>query len=98
MIIVAILTVRRSELAAFRQFESIATRVMSEHGGRLERTVVVDDGTGELLTEIHLVRFADPAAFASYRESSELSAHLQLRDRSVVKTELFFGEDGPKYL
>lgn len=97
MVVVAILTVRRAELAAFRTYETAAAAEMLEHGGRLERTVVVDDGVSDTLQEIHLVRFADAASFASYQASRKLAALRYLRDASVVETRLFVGDDGPAY-
>ena len=97
MVIVAILTVRRAELDAFRKFETHAARVMAEHGGRLERNVVVDDGASETLTEIHFLRFPDEAAFAAYRANPKLTAEQALRERSVLQTTVFVGDDGPLY-
>jgi len=97
MVIVAILKVRRAELASFREFESRAARIMLEHEGCLERAVLIDDGVSETLTEIHFVRFASEAAFAGYRSCPELLAAQPLRDASVVETTVYVGEDGPRY-
>ena len=63
--LVAIITVRRAALASFRAFETQAVRIMAEHGGRIERTVVVaEDAQPETIKEIHIVTFPDEAAFA----------------------------------
>ena len=97
MVIVAILTVRRSELDSFRKFETVAAGIMLEHGGRFERSVVVDDGEAETLTEIHWLRFPDEAAFAAYRASPKLAVHRALREASVVQTTIYVGEEGPLY-
>lgn len=97
MIVVAVMKVKRAELEAFRAFETVAARRMAAHGGRIERTVVSDDGTAETLTEIHFVRFESPQAFAAYRADPELSAHAELRARSVVETTIYTGEEGPAY-
>ena len=97
MVIVAILEVRRVELAAFREFERLAVSAMHEHQGALERTVVVDDGASERVTEIHVVRFATEAGYQAYRASPELAAVGHLRERSVIGTQLFIGADGPVY-
>ncbi len=43
MLIVAKLVVRRTELAAFEEYETAAYRVIREHGGALERSVRIDD-------------------------------------------------------
>jgi len=97
VVIVAILEVRRAELAAFREFERQAARVMREHHGELERTVVVDDGASDGVTEIHVVRFATEADFQAYRTSPELAAVAHLRERAVSGTNLYIGADGPVY-
>jgi uncharacterized protein (DUF1330 family) len=97
MVIVAIVTVRRAELDSYRSFETLAAQVMVEHGGRIERNVVADDGASETLTEIHLLRFPDEAAFAAYRASPKLVASQALREISVLQTIVFVGDDGPLY-
>jgi hypothetical protein len=102
MIIVAIMKVRRSELDAFRAFESIAVSAMRVHGGTLERTVVVDDGVvddgvSEHIEEIHVIQFTDDAAFHAYKQDARLAVAKHLRDRAVVGTQLFVGTEGPQY-
>ena len=97
MLIVAKLVVRRTELAAFEEYETAAYRVIRQHGGTLERSVRIDDGSSPHLTEVHLVRFPDEAEFHAYRASTALAGVRHLRDASVVETELLIGEDGPDY-
>ena len=98
MTLVAILTVRKAAVDQFRAFESLAAKVMKKHGGRIERTVVVaPDSSPEVIKEIHVVTFPSEAAFAAYRKDEQLGELAHLRDRSVVHTELFVGEDGPSY-
>jgi len=96
-VVVAIIEVRRSELAAFREFEAGAAAIMRQHGGAIEKTVVVDEGDAETFTEIHFVRFPDAAAYAAYRSSPLLAGLQPLRNAAVVATELHVGEDGPAY-
>jgi uncharacterized protein (DUF1330 family) len=96
--LVVILTVRRDALEAFRRFERHAARVMADHGGRIERTVVVDTPEAPtLFKEIHVVTFPDEASFRAYRADDRLGAFGQLREASVVHTEVLAGEDGPSY-
>jgi antibiotic biosynthesis monooxygenase (ABM) superfamily enzyme len=95
-VLVAVITIRAAELEAFRAFEWHAARVMAKHGGRIERTVVIP-GDGETLREVHVVRFPDDAALAAYRADADLGPAMDLRERSVVATELLMGEDGPDY-
>ena len=98
MTIVAILTVRRSGLDAFRVFERHAAVVMAAHGGRIERTVVVAVADApELVREIHVVTFPGARAFQAYRDDARLGELAHLRESAVVSTEVFVGEDGPDY-
>lgn len=98
MTLVAILTVRREAIGKFRTFERHAAGVMKQHGGRIERTVVVvPDGSPDLIKEIHVVTFPNEEAFAAYRKDERLSQFAHLRDQSIVHTELLVGEDGPSY-
>ena len=98
MTLVVILTVRRQALEAFRRFEHHAAQTMADHGGRIERTVVVDTPeTPGLLKEVHVVTFPDAAALRAYRSDDRLVALGHLREASVVHTEVLAGEDGPSY-
>ncbi|MEW6687595.1 MAG: hypothetical protein AB1452_00760 [Pseudomonadota bacterium] len=98
MTLVAILTVRREAIDKFRAFEAHAAEVMKRHGGRIERTIVVDpDDSPGLMREIHVVTFPSEETFAAYRKDARLAELAHLRDQSVVHTELFVGQDGPSY-
>jgi uncharacterized protein (DUF1330 family) len=98
MTLVAILTVRRDAVDAFRAFGRRAAAVMATHGGRIERTVVVTPvATPDRLTEVHIVTFPDASAFDAYRRDPRLAAVAHLREASVVATEVLVGEDGPCY-
>jgi uncharacterized protein (DUF1330 family) len=99
MIVVAILTVKREAIENFRDYEKRATEIMKDHGGRIERTVVVKpDGAPDLIKEIHVVRFPNDAAFLSYRNDARLTRISRLREQSVVHTEILVGEEGPTYV
>ena len=97
MTIVAILTVRRAALARFRAYEASAALIMARHGGAIERTVVVDDGSGDTLREVHVVDFPSAAAWDAYRADPALAALAADRAAAVVATEVLFGEPGPDY-
>jgi uncharacterized protein (DUF1330 family) len=97
MTLVAILTVRKDALGAFRAFEQRAAAVMASHGGRIERTVVAAAAAPDLVREVHVVTFPDERAFRAYRDDARLAAVAHLREASVVHTELLVGEDGPRY-
>lgn len=96
MTLVAILTVRKQALEEFRAYEAHAARIMREHGGRIERTVVVPSGA-DAVKEIHVVTFRDEKGFAAYRADERMKEFAPLREASVLDTELLIGEDGPTY-
>jgi uncharacterized protein (DUF1330 family) len=97
VLLVALLTVERSRLDAFRRYETRAARIMAAHGGRIERALVMDGGLATL-REMHVVRFADDAAFASYRADPALAALEAERDACIATTEVWSAVDGPDYL
>jgi uncharacterized protein (DUF1330 family) len=97
IILVVILTVRRSNVDEFRAFERHAVTVMAKYGGAIERTVEVDSLDDGILKEIHIVTFPDAERLAMYRRDEELAPFLHLRRASVMATEIFTGRDGPDY-
>jgi hypothetical protein len=96
MTIVAIMTVRSDAAGTFREFERRAAAVMADHGGAIERTVVIQGEHGTF-REIHIVTFPDPAAFEAYRRDERMREAAPLREASVIATEIMIGEDGPDY-
>lgn len=98
MLVVALLTVDRAELARFRRYETAAAAIMRRHGGAIERALVLDpDPALPTLRELHIVRFADAAGFAAYRADPALAALAGDRARCVTATELWPAADGPAY-
>jgi uncharacterized protein (DUF1330 family) len=98
MTLVVTLTVRREAIEAFRRFERAAARIMAQHGGAIERAVVLRaDANATLLREIHIVTFPDDEAFEAYRSDPQLRDLVALRDACVVATEILVGEEGPSY-
>jgi uncharacterized protein (DUF1330 family) len=96
--LVVILTVRSEALEQFRAFEAQAAAVMTTHGGRIERTVVVAEaGSPAVIKEVHIVTFPSAEAFRAYRADERLSELAHLRDASVIHTDVLAGEDGPHY-
>lgn len=96
MLLVAILTVPRAQLDAFRAYEHAAAKIMARHHGAIERALVVDTG-GDTLRELHIVRFATDDDFARYRADPELLALADVRARCVLSTEILPASDGPTY-
>lgn len=96
MLLVAILTVARAQLDAFRAYEHAAAKIMARHGGAIERALVVDDG-GDTLRELHVVRFASAEGFARYQQDPEHAALAEDRARCVLHTEVLRASEGPAY-
>jgi hypothetical protein len=93
MTIVAVMTVRRAALDAFRRFETAAAAIMATHGGAIERVIVEDTGAGDTLREAHVVTFPSAEAWAAYRTDPALVALAALRAEAIVATELLIGEE-----
>ena len=98
MLLVVILTVRPGALDAFRDFERRAARAMARHGGAIERAILIPPGQPDSpIRELHLVSFPSPEAFAAYRADPALHALAALREAAVLNTEVWAGEEGPRY-
>ncbi|MBS1910405.1 MAG: hypothetical protein JST22_00330 [Bacteroidetes bacterium] len=98
MLLVAIITVARDALDAFRSYEESAARIMARYGGAIERTVALDDDpSAGGMREVHLVAFPDRPAFDAYRADPELNALAGLRATAIVRTEILVGTEGPLY-
>jgi antibiotic biosynthesis monooxygenase (ABM) superfamily enzyme len=97
--LVVILTVRAAALEAFRAFERGAAAVIGRHGGAIERTVVIppEGGVDGTLREVHIVTFPGQRTLDAYRSDDALRAIADLREQSVLRTEVLVGEDGPDY-
>ncbi len=84
MIFVVIARVPAGGVADFQRYEAAVLPRLAEHGGRLERRLRSEDGT----TEVHLVSFADAAAFAAFRADPVRVAAAPLLAASGAQTEL----------
>ncbi len=94
LVLVATLTVRREAQSAFREYEAAAVRIMSRHGGNLERAIELDgEESAETFREVHIVTFPDRAAFDAYRSDPEIVALATLRKSAIASTEILFGRD-----
>ena len=97
MIVVALLTVHRAELARFRAYEAFAIARARAHGGALERVIELTDPDPDRHRELHVLRFPDAAAFAAFRADPALAARQADRAAAVIATEVWTGVDGPAY-
>lgn len=97
MIVIAVLTVRRDELARFRAYEAFAIARVRAHGGELERAIELDEPDPTRVRELHVLRFPDADAFARFRADPDLVARQADRTVAVVETVVWTGVDGPIY-
>jgi uncharacterized protein (DUF1330 family) len=95
LVVVATLTVRRAMHDRFREYEKSAVRIMAKYGGSLERTVVEENGDGETIREVHLLRFPSRQAFDAYNTDSERLRLSAERNDVIVATEIVVGHEGP---
>ena len=90
--------------AEYERFESAASRVMSRHGGRIERRIKLS-GDAERACErrsgppdeVHVVSFPDAASFARYRADPEIRALADLRAAAIRDTVVWQGSEGPAF-
>lgn len=97
MIVVAVLTVRRAELARFRAYEAFAIACVRAHGGALERAIELDEPDPTRVRELHVLRFPDAEAFVRFRADPALAARQGDRAAAVLDTVVWTGVDGPAY-
>jgi uncharacterized protein (DUF1330 family) len=91
------LTILRDQVAAFREFEHGAARVMHKFGGELLATIELDGETPETVREIHVLSFPSEDAYAAYRAAPDLVPMMPLREKSVTSTKIIKGKPGPRY-
>lgn len=70
--------------ADFLAYEDAVLPMLERHGGALERRLRAEDAS----TEIHVVSFPSPEAFAAYRADPQRAAHAHLLERSGTSMEL----------
>jgi hypothetical protein len=97
LLVVAILTIAPGAVDQFREFERRAARILSRHGGVMERVVAVEPSIADGQREVHLLSFPSKEAFAGYRSDAELASLSELRSACVARTEILIGSEGPQY-
>lgn len=98
MVLVVLLTVRPDQVHKFRAYERQAAAVMARHGGGIERAVEIPpDQPGQPYREVHIVSFPDESSYQAYAVDPDMAAWRDLRDESVIRTEVMKGEEGPDY-
>ena len=102
--LVALLYLRDGREAEYERFESAATRIMSRHGGRIERRIKLTGDAAPRSTagpaqpdEVHVVCFPDAASFARYRADPEIQALAELRAAAIRETVIWQGTDGQPF-
>ena len=96
MTVVALLTVRREQLAAFHAYERAAAAIMARHGAAIDRVIELAP-EGEHHREIHVVSFPSPAVWGAYRADPALAALVTDRAAAIASTEVWIGTDVPPY-
>jgi antibiotic biosynthesis monooxygenase (ABM) superfamily enzyme len=90
--LVVTLTVRRSAIAAFEDFEQRATAIMARYDGSMEHAIrLTGDEATDTFREVHVIRFQDEPSFECYRQDAELAGLRSLRESAVVSTEIARG-------
>lgn len=99
LVIIAHLTVRPGQEAAFRAFESQALACFRAHGGEvLAAFRPRPDASGKPTPdEIHILRIGSEDAFAAYRADPTLLALADLRAQAIARTEMFLSQETIEY-
>ena len=86
-------------LGEFEAYEQQAAKLLEKHGGRIERAVRVENSVNaeNAPFEIHFVSFPNEQKFADYRADSKTRQTADLRERIIVRTEIFSGFDANFY-
>ena len=85
--LVVLLFVEDGQLAAFKDYERRAERIMARYGGVIEQRVRLESaGDGSQPDEVHLVRFPGDASFDAYRTDQDTLALAELRSRVIRET------------
>lgn len=87
--VVALLTIRDAE--AFDQFERQAAAIMANHGGRIDSAFrpQAPNSQASRVDEVHVLKFPDHEAFASYRGDEKLLALAALRDKAISQSTVY---------
>ncbi len=97
MRLIALLTIKRSELDRVRGYEQAALRIMARHGGRIEYAYELAGDTADTVRELHVLEFPDQAAFDAYLADPERAAHAPDRARAILSTEVWPTRLLPRY-
>jgi uncharacterized protein (DUF1330 family) len=102
--LVALLWLRDGREAEYKRFETEASRIMGRHGGRIARRIKVARGEAPAGVdgpaapdEVHIVEFADAAAFARYRADPEIQALAELRAAAIRETVVWQGREAAAF-
>ena len=97
LILVVTLRVRRTALAAFRDYERQAAKLLASHGARIERAVELASNDDDVFEELHLVRFPDSESFSAYQDDPRTRALAPLREGVIVSTRIVPATDAHDY-
>jgi uncharacterized protein (DUF1330 family) len=98
MLLVATLTVHPDKIETFHDYERRVAKIMTKHGGRIERVIVLEkDPEDHYYRECHVVSFTDTAALTSYRNDPGFKALAALRESCILATAIRYGSAGEDY-
>jgi hypothetical protein len=84
-VVVMVARIPEHGIDAFARYEDAVLPLLNDHGGELQRRLSSDDGT----TEVHMVAFPSPEAFAGYRSDPRRAEHAELLSSSDAAVEVF---------
>jgi uncharacterized protein (DUF1330 family) len=98
LLLIATLTVHPDKIDSFHDYERRAAKIMSRHGGRIERAVVLEkDPEDHYYRECHVVSFPGRAALDAYRDDEAFKALAGMRESCVLATAIRYGTAGEDY-
>ena len=84
--------------AAFEAFEREASRIMTLHGGRIERAIrIAGQEAADAPFEVHVVSFPDRAAADSCAGDPETRNLRSRRAAIIARTEILEGQEAGPY-
>jgi hypothetical protein len=99
LVLVVSLWLRDGDVVAFESFERQGARLLSKHGGRVERAIrLANSGDDSSVPfEIHIVTFPDQRSLTAYRTDAEVQSLAAEREGIIAKTLVLEGCDVDVY-
>lgn len=96
--LIASIWLKNGDVERYEAFERAAARVMSKHGGRIERALRIGrSNVPDAPFEVHLTSFPDAAAYAAYQIDPETRELAALRAAVIARMVIHSGSELPPY-